>query len=94
MAVHSSHGQHLTLMFTRFLDMFLQAAWEALIRATSIEALQHALGTELLGIFFVLGGTPSGQALPPQLMFTPNSDSQVSLQPWAMRIGPMRLTVS
>ena len=63
------------------LNVYLQAAWKTLIEATPIEALQHALSTELLGIFFILGGTLSGHALPRQLIFTPDSDSQVCLHP-------------
>lgn len=58
-----------------------QAAWGALINATPCETLQNALSTELLGVFFSLGGTPSGQALPWQLIFTPEITSQVNHSP-------------
>ena len=55
----------------------LQAAWIALVKATPVEALTSAVSKELVGTFFLLGGAPSGQALPPQLMCTQDLSNQV-----------------
>ena len=59
------------------IDPGLQAAWIALVKATPVEALTSALSKELVSNFFSLGGAPSGQSLPPQLMFTPDLEIQV-----------------
>lgn len=56
----------------------LQEAWRALIGGAPVEALQRALSTQLLDGFFQLGGAPAGQALPLQLLLTPENNEQVA----------------